>query len=541
MITIISILIIYWLSHILLWGFYTKANQPGWHTLVPVLQDMTLLEICGKAKWQAVFSLIPFINFFVAILWVAEMLNSFGKRSFLDHLKGLLFGLFFLPFWGASKDVVYEGPSAIEDKKKGIRKSAGREWADAIIYAFFAAALIRMFMLEAYKIPSSSMEGTLLTGDFLFVSKFHYGPRIPNTPIAFPFAHHTMPVLGTKAYWDGLELKYRRLPGINKVKRFDALVFNYPEGDTVSVQHQSNQSYYSIVRDAQQNLKRRDISSGNKVRSDEAYLAAARKKVWETYDIIDRPVDKKENFIKRCVGIPGDELEVKRGELWINGEKAWVPKNMYMPYRIATNKQIDRLIEKQNIGDDQKIDRQYFYFLNQSQAEGLKSNPVINDVVPYLEAPDENLDIYWQYDYMGWNVDNIGKIIIPKKGWTVTLDSSNIKIYKRAISAYEKNDLVIENNEVVSINGEKTNQYTFKMDYYFLMGDNRHNSIDSRFWGFVPEDHIVGKPLFVWLSIEPTTWGNGIRNDAGLFERIRFKRLFKPVHGKYINGDIPRD
>lgn len=541
MITIISILIIYWLSHILLWGFYTKAKQPGWHTLVPILQDITLLKICGKAQWQAVFSLIPFINFFIAILWVTEMLNSFGKRSFLDHVKGLLLGIFFLPFWGQSKEVVYEGPSAIEDKRKGIRKSAGREWADAIIYAFFAAALIRMFVLEAYKIPSSSMEGTLLTGDYLFVSKFHYGPRIPNTPIAFPFAHHTMPLLGTKAYWDGVQLKYRRLPGINKVKRFDALVFNYPEGDTVSVYHQSNQSYYSLVREYAEGLKRRDIDSGNKVRTNEVYLVAARRKVWDTYDIIDRPVDKKENFIKRVTGIPGDTLQVKRGDLWINGEKAWVPKNMYMPYRISTNKQIDRLIDKQKIGVDQKIDRQFSYFLSEWQVDGLKSNDVINDVVPYLEAPDENLNIYWQYEYMGWNVDNTGSIIIPKKGWTVTLDSSNIKIYERAIGVYEKNDIVIENNKVVSINGENTNQYTFKMDYYFLMGDNRHNSIDSRYWGFVPEDHIVGKPLFVWLSIEPKVWGNGLPNNDGIFDRIRFKRMFKPVHGKYINGDIPRD
>jgi len=297
MITIIVLLITYWLIHGLLWGFYTKAQKPGWHSLVPILQDITLLEIVGKKKWLAIFSLIPFINFFVAILWVAELLNSFGKRSFIEHTQGLLLGLFYLPFWGASQTVQYEGPSGILDKQNKVIKSPGREWADAIIYAFFAAALIRMFMSEAYKIPSSSMEGTLLTGDFLFVSKFHYGPRIPNTPIAFPFAHHTMPFLNTKAYSEAIQLKYRRLPGLQKVKRYDAVVFNYPEGDTVSQQWQSNISYYQLVRYEEQNLRNRDLKTGITNRSDAAYLKMARESVAKQNKLVVRPVDKKENFI----------------------------------------------------------------------------------------------------------------------------------------------------------------------------------------------------------------------------------------------------
>jgi signal peptidase I len=539
--TIIVLLVIYWLLHVLLWGFYTKAQKPGWHTLVPILQDMTLLEICGKKKWLAVFSLVPFINFFVAILWVAEMLNSFGKRSFIEHTQGLLLGLFYLPFWGASKSVLYEGPSGILDRQKRIVKSPGREWADAIIYAFFAAALIRMFMLEAYKIPSSSMEGTLLTGDFLFVSKFHYGPRIPNTPLAFPFAHHTMPVLKTKAYSEAIKLKYRRVPGLQKIKRFDSVVFNYPEGDTVSQQWQSNISYYQLLRYEEQNIRNR-----YKDLSDAEYKKMARESVAKQNTLVVRPVDKKENFIKRCVGIPGDKLELKMGELYVNDQLAWKPKQLYIKTKVNSASSLtpgSKAIKDNNIGQNQ-MNGNGIFFLNPTQIEGLKKNPAIESVEPIVEYASEINQNFWQNEFVGGNVDNFDAFIIPKKGWTVKLDASNINRYKRAIQVYEKNDLQIDANGGITINGVKTNEYTFKMDYYFMMGDNRHNSVDSRFWGFVPEDHIVGKPLFVWLSIEPPYWDgpqNNVPNKNGLLKKIRFDRLFKSVHGKYINGDIPRD
>ena len=536
--TIIILLLVYWFSHLLLWGFYAKADKPGWHSAVPILQDITLLEICGKKTWQAVLGLIPFINFFIAILWVTEMLNSFGKRSFVDHLKGLLGGLFFLPYWGNSAETKYEGPSAILDRQNGVQKSSAREWTDAIVYAFFAAALIRMFMLEAYKIPSSSMEGTLLTGDFLFVSKFHYGPRIPNTPVAFPFAHHSWPGSNAKAYWDGINLKYRRVKGIQKVKRFDSVVFNYPEGDTVSLQWKSNRSYYQLVNDEIYLAENFDRQNGRKIQSPEYYMHMARQRVAQTNDLVTRPVDKKENFIKRCVGIPGDEIQIVSGELFLNGTLAWKPKNLYKEYRVLPPIEFESKVYRRlemgasQLGNNHPSQPATVY-INEEQKNKLGTYDFIQSVDEKIIMPNQQ-SISWQFHEMPWSMDNTAKIKIPGKGWTVKLDSTNFNIYERAISAYEKNELKIGDSGNITINGEATNEYTFKMDYYFMMGDNRHNSVDSRYWGFVPEDHVVGKPLFVWLSIAP-------KQDGGsLLKRIRWERMFKSAGGKYINGKIDR-
>ena len=530
MITIITLLIIYWLSHVLMWGLYRKAGQPAWHSIVPVLQDITLLKICGKKSWQAALGLIPFINFFIGILWVAELLNSFGKRNFGQHLQGLFLGFIFLPKWGFDKVSTYEGPSAIEDKKTGVRKSAGREWADAIIFAFFAATLIRMFMLEAYKIPSSSMEGTLLTGDFLFVSKYHYGPRIPNTPLAFPFAHHTIPLINKKAYSDAINWKYKRLPGLQKIKRFDPVVFNYPDGDTVIVEYQSDRSYYDEMRRIAHYKSYQD----NGQQTYDQYMAKARIDIMKNYHIISRPVDKRENFIKRCVGIPGDTLKLSAGDLYINGEKAWKPKNIYTKYHREGHVIENRL---------KKLDIQPFSqysgaesFLNDDQAESLKSFKSIKSLTRVSHKFDYPTHLFPNDMRYTWTADEFGPIVIPQKGKTVKLNVLNYPFYRRVITAFEGNSAKIDTAGNIIINGEVTTEYTFEMDYYFMMGDNRHNSIDSRFWGFVPEDHIVGKPMFVWLSIEPTRQ-NGKTNENNFFQRIRFERFFRSINGKYLNGE----
>lgn len=538
MITIITILLTYWLAHGLLWGLYQKADQPGWHAVVPVLQDITLLKITGKKTWQVVFALIPFINFFVAILWVAELLNSFGKRSFLDHFKGLFLGLFFLPKWGMDEAVKYEGPSAILDPQKGIRKSANREWADAVIFAFIAAALIRMFMLEAYKIPSSSMEGSLLTGDFLFVSKYHYGPRIPNTPIAFPFAHHTIPGINKKAYSDAVNWKYRRLPGLQEVKRFDPVVFNYPDGDTVIEEFQSNRSYYDEMRAIAFAKKYND----NGRRGDGYYMSEARQDIHNNYHVISRPVDKRENFIKRCVGLPGDTLAIIDGELYINREKAWKPKEVYLPYQVEGSI-IDSRLEKLKIDKFSQFARDgSIAFLNESEVDALRANNSIKSVnrIPYtfnrLEYPTS---MFPNDSHYTWTPDDFGPVVIPAKGQTTVLNLETLPFVRRIINAFEGHDLRVDTSGNIYVDEELATSYTFEMDYYFMMGDNRHNSIDSRFWGFVPEDHIVGKPMFVWLSMEPQRQ-NGKANKHNFIQKIRFERFFRSVNGKFINGKIDR-
>jgi signal peptidase I len=533
MITIVTLLIVYWLAHVTMWGMYTKAGQPGWHTLVPILQDITLLKITGKKTWQAVFSLIPFINFFIAILWVAELLNSFGKRSFGQHLAGMFLGFIFLPKWGFDAKTKYEGPSNILDRENGVRKSAGREWADAIIFAFIAAALIRMFMLEAYKIPSSSMEGTLLTGDFLFVSKYHYGPRIPNTPIAFPFAHHTIPLINKKAYWDGVNLKYRRLPGLQKIKRFEPVVFNYPDGDTVMVEWQSQRSYYDQLR---RTMYEKGFDGRNNA---DYFMNLARKEVKRKYRVIARPVDKRENFIKRCVGIPGDKLEMIGGELHVNDKLAWKPKNLYNTYTVNGNI-IDTRLRKMGIDPFSQYPGG-FAFLNENQAAELESFNSIKSVNRVRYQQKYPTEMFPNHSDYIWTADDMGPIQIPARGQTVQLNRLNFPFYHRAITAFEGNSASIDTAGIITINGVQTSEYTFEMDYYFMMGDNRHNSIDSRFWGFVPEDHIVGKPLFVWLSIEPLSNAMGKKNNRNLLQRIRFQRFFRSVNGKYINGKIERD
>jgi signal peptidase I len=361
------------------------------------------------------------------------------------------------------------------DKKK---KSATREWTDAIIFAVIAATLIRTFFIEAYTIPTPSMERSLLVGDFLFVSKVNYGPRTPMTPIAFPFAHHTMPIIGTKAYWDGWQLDYHRLPGLSEVKREDVVVFNYP------------------------------------MDADSPLL---------------RPVDKRENYIKRCIGIAGDTVKLINAQVYINGKAVEDKPGQLMDYEITTNG-ID--INPQAVKD---LDLKTYppnpkYFMNKEAANTIKGFSNVTSVKPVIQ-PANQPDPYNIFpsgygqgkvtDHkFGWNVDNFGPVIIPKKGWTVKLDSLTLPLYRRVITVYEGNTLQETGGDIL-INGKKTDSYTFKMNYYWMMGDNRHNSADSRFWGFVPEDHIVGKALFIWMS-----WDS----EGSFFSKIRWSRLFRGIN-----------
>jgi signal peptidase I len=405
-------------------------------------------------------------------------------------------------------------------KKRHGKNSAFIEWLDALIFAVIAVSLINIFLFQNYRIPTPSMEKSLLVGDHLFVSKLAYGPRMPNTPIAFPFTQHTMPVTKGKSWSDIVHWPYKRLKGTGKVKNNDPIVFNFPAGDTVVLEQQET-SYYEIVRRRASELKERDRYTGT-LKPDSYYQQAARKEIRSQNNIVYRPVDRRDNYVKRCIGIPGDSVYIKMGAVYVNGKL--VPDNgtQQMNYIINTNgtsinpKAFERLgISKY---DQNMISGSaYFLPLTKPNAEAISKFSNVTEVTPVYERPGEFAPHIFPYSpVFGWNEDNFGPIWIPKKGATVQLDTTNLCLYERIIDVYENNDLKVDGSTIY-INGSPATSYTFKMDYYWMMGDNRDNSADSRFWGFVPEDHIVGKPKFIWLSIDKESQG---------LKKIRWNRMF---------------
>jgi len=396
-----------------------------------------------------------------------------------------------LKFWQKNKDTA--------PKKK---KTKSREWFDAIVFAVIAATVIRVFFIEAYTIPTGSMEKSLLIGDFLFVSKVNYGARIPMTPVAFPFAHHTMPVTGTKAYYDGIQWKYRRLPGMQDIKRNDVVVFNFPDGDTVALEAQ-DRDYYDMVRSV----------GAEAVRSQ--------------YTIVSRPVDKRENYIKRCIGISGDVLSMSNGLVSVNGKAEPMKGTGQIDYLVKFKSNDVNFSVFEDLGfvidkDISAVSQDTYNFVGTPEMMAqVKKLDFVVSVNTRTAAPGSvEPGLFPQDPNRKWNADNWGPVKIPKKGWTVKLDSATMPMYKRAIEIYEGNKLEKSGNGW-KINGVQTDTYTFKMDYFWMMGDNRHNSLDSRYWGFVPEDHIVGKALFVWMSYS---------TDGSFFNKIRWSRIFRGIH-----------
>ncbi|RZK50371.1 MAG: signal peptidase I [Pedobacter sp.] len=379
------------------------------------------------------------------------------------------------------------------------KKSKSREWFDAIIFAVIAATIIRVFLIEAYTIPTPSMERSLMVGDFLFVSKVNYGARVPMTPVAFPFAHHTMPLFGTKAYYDGIQWKYRRLPGFQKIKRNDVVVFNFPEGDTVALEAQ-NDNYYQMVR------------------------RSSREQVHANFTIDARPVDKRENFIKRAVAIAGDTVSMREGLVYVNGVASPMPGTGGNSYLVEFNTADINFKGYRDQGFEiMQVDETTYQFDGTPDliAE-LKQSSAVKKVTSLMMSPSEfDISIFPHDPNRPGNIDNFMPIIVPKKGWTVKLDATTMPMYERAIRIYEGNKLEKAGNDWI-LNGTKADTYTFKMDYYWMMGDNRHHSADSRLWGFVPEDHIVGKAVFIWMSIND-------RSDS-FFKKIRWNRLLKGIN-----------
>ncbi len=400
------------------------------------------------------------------------------------------------------------------------------DWIDDIIFALIAVYFINLFIFQNYQIPSSSLEKSLLVGDYLFVSKVSYGPRVPNTPLSFPLVQNTLPILNCKSYLDWPSWGYKRVAGLGQIQRNDIVVFNFPAGDTVATLQQ-NPDYYTLVQ-----MYGREAIRMNK----------------QSFgDIIYRPVDKRENYVKRCVGLPGDSLSIRNNQVYINGKAAQNPKNMQLNYFVETETPLtETMFRNWGVSRDDYMpygqpctvsDPETLSFLGfQPNANGVynlvyrfpmteamlaqvKKLPSIKKVI--VEPEIIGGTMYYPVDYdNGWTRDNYGPIWIPKRGATIELTPENLALYRRCIKNYEHNELE-EKDGVVYINGEKATTYTFQYDYYWMMGDNRHNSADSRSWGFVPEDHIVGKPIMIWLSLD---------KDRSLFDGgIRWNRLFRWV------------
>ena len=349
-----------------------------------------------------------------------------------------------------------------------VKKSRGREWLDAILFAVIASTIIRGLLFSAYAIPTGSMEGTLLTGDYLFVSKLSYGPRMPMTPVSVPFLEST--VSSHKTYWDGLQLPYFRLPGFSEVKKGDVVVFNYPP------------------------------------------------------EAGERPVDMRTHYIKRCLATPGDVLSIVNSQVYVNGRAVKNSPEAQTSYKVVTDGESlnPELLNDLHIEVRGQVDEStYVMIIPKAHLSDFKSRPNILSVEAIIagkEQYDENT--FPQNTLYKWNEDNFGPLTIPRKGWTIQLNDSTMALYGRAIADYEHNTVSRSGGDII-LNGRKVKSYTFKMDYYWMMGDNRHNSEDSRYWGFVPEDHIVGKAMVTWMSLDGT---------AGLPDRIRWSRIFKQIN-----------
>ncbi len=407
-------------------------------------------------------------------------------------------------------------------KKRNGENSKFIEWLDALIFAVIAVTLINIFLFQNYKIPTGSMEKTLLIGDHLYVSKVAYGPRIPNTPIAFPFTQHTMPLTsGIKSYVEWIKLPYKRLAGFGQIKRDDAVVFNFPAGDTVVLAHQ-NVSYYSIIRDSAEMNRMKDLYLGRTVREEKDYYSQARNSVWKNFDIVERPVDKRDNYIKRCVAIPGDTLQIINKRVFTNGnpQKEYPGiQHSYYIYLKDGQSISDRVFERMEIYDFQRSANVIHAFLTQEEVEKIREFKSVQQIVGNDYFDNYTKDYFPNDTSYRWTINNFGPLYIPKKGATIRIDTRNLCLYERVIAYYEHNDLQVKDGQIF-INGKPANEYTFKMNYYWMMGDNRHSSLDSRFWGFVPEDHVVGEPKFIWLSLD---------KNKKFINQIRWERMFKGV------------
>ena len=495
-----------------LWLVFAKAGEKGWKALIPVYNIVVWIRVCGKDWHWYIYFLVPAINIFTFLLLVVETAKCFRRYNLLEQTIAVIVPWLYLPWLGMNKELAYTHPSKLPTR----HISEARDWAEALIFALVAAVIIRGKVMEFYNIPSSSMEKSLLTGDYLMVSKIAYGPRATMTPLSFPLVHNVLPLTNgqVESYLKWIKMPYHRYPGLGKVKRYDATVFNYPDGDTVCTAFQSNWSYHDLAR----RFGRERVLQNNVV-TPEGYLDMGKIRV--------RPVDKRENFIKRCIGLPGVDLKIIDRQVYINGKPIENPANYQFKYRLYDNGKVNIKHKLYELGvseeDYTAASQQRFYTgannfeipLTNAMVQRLSQMPGIDSIVPVIaKSGDGSRELFPNDEQYNWSVDNFGPVHIPARGETVQLNSATLPFYRRIIEVYEGHTLNVS-GDIILVDGKEAATYTFAMDYYWMMGDNRHNSVDSRYWGFVPEDHIVGKASRLVFSINKET------------HKVRWNRIFR--------------